>query len=136
MLQYQYMIYIEGLMHKKVKWYLAALAILIITLAAAWAISAKAVAYSSFGGLITKVTPCIPDPEATTCFGSCPFCTTLTGSSCSFYQEITFRPARGSSYSFICPAKSYRFIGGVPRPGAWILGNGPRIFPFQVGISP
>lgn len=129
------MIYPEGLMHRKINIWFSLSIIITIAILAAWAISVRAF-IPSFGGLVTKVTPCIldtPPPPGTpvTCAASCSLCTSIMGPACAGSIEIVFTP-HGGAYNFICPVKGYLFKrGSVPTPGSFILGSGLQTSPLQ-----
>lgn len=129
------MIYLEGLMHKKINFWIALLILIIIATAVAWALSASAKTASFyFGGWVTYYQPACVYVPLCNCCPNCPICT-MYGPACGGMQEVQFTPTGGMS-NHICPLKTFRFFGGLPRPGGFIIGWGfsPTILK-QVGVS-
>ena len=81
-----------------------------------------------YGGIVTKVTPCVLDTPAiapVTCATSCPLCTGLYGSACLLLQEVVMTPIYNNQpRNFVCPIKVYTGINGPPTPGMWWFGGG------------
>jgi hypothetical protein len=121
------MIYLEGLMHKKINIWIALLIIIILAASAAWAISAKAFWFSgiSFGGFVISVTR--------SCTGdcSCNFC------GCGDHSQIVFIPYGGDNF-FVCPSLTFPYIGPFPQKGYRIIGWGinNKKGLIQIGTSP
>ncbi len=120
------MFYPEGMMHKKVNIWLAALIIAIIALSAALAISAKA-ALPGIG--ITVISPpikCVQDTLSPTCYTTCPICGDLVGI-CNGLFEVKAKYLSGKNIlyknSALCTPQSFPPNGGSFRPGGFCLGN-------------
>ena len=132
------MIELPDSMHKKVNFLVAGAIIVVVTVLAALAISVKAKgSLINFGAVaITYYQPqCVLDPISGTC-PNCPVCTAHYGSACAGMEEIDFKPARGSDTNFLCPPRGYRYLGGTPRVGGQLLGNGTNeAAPLQIGVS-
>lgn len=93
-----------------------------------------------FGGMITNVTQCvITNPDT----GYCGNCSAghaqcgLPNYGCAGYTEIIFSPALGSQGpNIVCPIKGFKYSGGSPRSGKYILGGGAApILPWVIGVS-
>ena len=129
-----YNIIMKKLALKKINLWLALAIILIVSASGIVAISANAFTFL-FGGRILTVTPCIQDTLSPTCYASCTLCGHYAGA-CNSMLQITFMPVGGNSPGYICPQKFGPFIGGFPRPGAYIIGNGlTDAILFQTGVS-
>ncbi|OGY43991.1 MAG: hypothetical protein A3J62_02115 [Candidatus Buchananbacteria bacterium RIFCSPHIGHO2_02_FULL_38_8] len=116
------MIYLEGAMHKKINWWIAALVILIITISAAYAISAKAARYAwYFGGQITKV------QQAKTC--GCPKEPPCSNGCPCGYSDVTIRPF-GGGQTYVCVPSTFLVKGKGLLQGLKIIGGG------QSSLSP
>lgn len=98
-----------------------------------------------FGGTVIKYQPaCVLDNPGGTCELSCFNCSKMVGQKCNLYQEIVYAPALGSDPTVppgtVCvpvetAASTYK--GGIPSPGAQILGGGAApISPWVIGVSP
>jgi hypothetical protein len=90
------MIYLEGLMHRKINLWLALLVIAIIAAIFALVISAKAFTLGQPVAIQVLSMPvkCVPDPSLVTCLASCPVCGSLP--SCSAVWEVKARYLSGS----------------------------------------
>lgn len=117
------MLYIEGAMHRKVKWWVAILAILVLAGIAAYAISARALSYPfTVGGRVTAYNPsCVTLQPSGKC--SCTMCQLY----CDSVEEILLTPFGGTRpQPYICPLKGFRYTGrtGVPTIGGYIIAGG------------
>ena len=138
------MIYLEGLMHKKINIWVALLVIAVIAACAAYAISARAY-YASWyiGGMITSYIPgCTMATPAPGCSGvPCPcrqcgcVCAPCTPPPPQ-WSEIIFTPYGGSRTNYVCPPIGFRYSNSLPAPSKYILGWGQGVYaPVQISIS-
>jgi hypothetical protein len=138
-----YMHYLSDSLKQKVNWWVAALVILIVALAAAWAISVRAANgtsnFKKWGGRITYYEPgCTFDPLTARC-DNCQLCSSQYGAACAGMEEINFKPALGSDSIFVCPTKGFKYtpLGITPQIGGQLLGFGiNEAAPLQIGLSP
>jgi len=133
------MIYLEGLMHKKINIFIAILVIAIIVSLAAWAITAQALLGGrdiSLRVLSNRPVKCVTDPSASTCFHSCPICGDI--SNCSSLWEVQVKRLSGGlgvlrKNIALClinpiPPNSGQFKNGVRCVGkVKVMGNGPHL---------
>jgi len=118
------MIYLEGLMHKKINIFLALLIMAIITIIFAWVISAQAM--SGIGvNILTPPIKCTPDPDAATCLISCPLCGSLATCSSLFQVQAIYLGGQNSLYlgQAFCLFNPKPPNGGRFHPGGQCLGN-------------
>ncbi|RJQ31951.1 hypothetical protein C4572_01910 [Candidatus Parcubacteria bacterium] len=92
-------------------------------------VSGVKVAQAFYGriGLAVRTAPmkCVPDPDASTCLGSCPFCGSLAGV-CSGLFEIQALYLSGTPLLYmgqaLCVPSPIPPNGGTFRPGSRCLG--------------
>ncbi|MFA5021862.1 MAG: hypothetical protein WC508_02190 [Patescibacteria group bacterium] len=129
------MIYLEGLMHKKINIWLAIIIIGLITIGIAWVISAQAA--NPYASMIIMSAPqkCSYDnPPLVTCLRTCPICGNLTGQ-CSGLYEVKALFLKGYNQFYqqqaLCIAQPIPPNGGQFLPGKKCIGNyigfGPHI---------
>lgn len=142
------MIEMSNSLKKKVNWWVAVLIILIVTIGAAWAISARAIILTAssgftggsainFGGRVTFY-----QPNCQLVLGACPncpMCSSRYGARCAAMQEVQFIPATSDKkINFVCPVKGFQYKpkGATPKKNGLILGNGlSQDKPIQIGVS-
>lgn len=141
------MILIEGIMHRRIKWWIAGISILLITAFAAIAITVQAASWQ-FGGEVVKYVPaCVAVRGGPACPGAhipCPClrCGCIWGE-CTLplpeppvWSEIILQPM-GKSRSFSCPVIGFKYSGvAPPSPKKKILGYGSDAYkPFKIGLG-
>ena len=124
------MIYSEGMMHKKIKWWVVTIIIFILVSIAAWFIAAETFAVISFGGRITDVKYASTCRDTRVCRVLCRPC------GCGSWDNIVFIPFGGATY-YVCPPDGFQYLQ-IPKPevGMQIIGWGVDEYkPGQIGLS-
>ncbi|MFA6322604.1 MAG: hypothetical protein WCX71_03965 [Candidatus Buchananbacteria bacterium] len=128
------MIYWDIVLRKKVSFWLALLSLALVTVMAAWALSAKAVSGGkNIGLLITSpAIKCSLDPGTPppgTCFATCPICGALSNTCASLF-EVRAKKLGGTSgfnplfnSTALCLTNPKLTKGGTFKPGARCLGQ-------------
>ena len=126
------MIILEGIMHRKVKWWITLIVVIMLVVIAAVAISAEAANNWILGGEVVRYEPfCSAASTTPTCPGVPCRCTRCgcvwapcVPPSPPLWSEIIMRPA-GRSMSYSCPRFGFKYSGtGQPAPKRKILGFG------------
>ena len=123
------MVYIQGMMHKKIHLGLALLILLIVAISAAFALTARAVAPWYFGGRITVVVPesVCSDPDT---------CSACKNCGCGAWSDVTIQPYRGGQ-SYVCVPAGFSVQGKGLTPGLQTLGHGSSPYtPIRIWTVP
>lgn len=138
------MIILEGIMHRKVKWWITFVIVIILVIIAALAISAKAANWTLGGEVVSYIPACSAASPTPTCPGipcKCLRCGCVWAPCVPptppKWSEILIRPM-GRSMQYSCPPIGFKYSGvqQVPSPKKKILGFGMSAYaPFRTGLG-
>ncbi|MDD2807423.1 MAG: hypothetical protein PHW95_02810 [Patescibacteria group bacterium] len=138
------MIYLEGIMHRKIHLGLALIILAIVASIFALAISVQAYSPYYLGGRITSYIPgctmATPVPDVCTgvacpC-GSCGCVSAPCTPPAPAWSQTIITPYGSHRESVLCAPVGFPFMTGIPSPGRLLLGNGTSMYsPFKVGLG-
>ncbi len=121
------MIFPDLILKKKVNIVIAILALFVVALLAAWAISAKAVSGTDTGlrimSMPIKCTLDPGDPPPGTCLSTCPVCGSLNGTCASLYEVRAVKIKGGSVNPLYQGAALCLYNPKPPKNGIFKAGN-------------
>lgn len=154
------MIVLEGIMHRKVRWWITFIVIFVLVAIAAVAIVANAASSWTLGGQIMKYEPsCAAATGVAAQTGPIDIITGNTTPGCPGvpcrcqrcgcvwapctppppkWSEMLIKPFGGSTMRYSCPPVGFRYSGSVqkPAPKRYILGFGMNAYaPFVAGLG-